>query len=62
MQERRLGTDVDVDNLTALLKGLEFDVTVRKNLGLRQFYREITEFCCNKMHAEADMTIVVILR
>ena len=61
VQERRLGTDVDRDNLVALLKGLEFDVTVHRNLGLGPFYREITEFCCNKLHAEADMAIVVIL-
>jgi len=61
IQEQRLGSDVDVENLTALLRGLEFDVTVRKNLALGPFYREITEFCCNKMNAEADMAIVVIL-
>jgi len=61
VQERRLGTDVDVENLKSLLKGLEFDVTVHRNLALQAFYREITEFCSNKLHAEADMTIVVIL-
>jgi len=61
VQEQRLGSDVDVENLRALLRGLEFDVTVHKNLALGPFYREITEFCCNKMHAEADMAIVVIL-
>ena len=61
IQERRFGSDVDVENLRALLKGLEFDVTVHKNLALGPFYREITEFCCNKMNAEADMAIVVIL-
>jgi len=61
VQERRLGTDVDRDNLVALLKGLEFEVSVHRNLGLGPFYREITEFCCNKLHAEADMAIVVIL-
>ena len=61
IQERRLGSDVDVENLRALLQGLEFDVTVHKNLALGPFYREITEFCCNKMNAEADMAIVVIL-
>ena len=61
VQERRLGTDVDVENLVQLLKGLEFDVTLKRNLALTPFFREITEFCCNKLHAEADMTIVVIL-
>ena len=61
VQERRLGTDVDVENLVQLLKGLEFDVTVKSNLALTPFFREVTEFCCNKLHAEADMAIVVIL-
>ena len=48
--------------MKALLQGLEFDVTVHKNLHLAQFFKEITEFCCNKMHQEADMAVVVILR
>lgn len=61
VQERRLGTDVDVENLVELLKGLEFDVTLKRNLALTPFFREVTEFCCNKLHAEADMAIVVIL-
>ena len=61
MQDARLGSDVDVDNLRALLAGLQFDVAVHRNLGLGQFYKEVTEFCCNKMHAEADMAVVVIL-
>ena len=61
IQEQRLGSDVDAENLRALLRGLEFDVTVHKNLALGPFYREITDFCCNKMNAEADMAIVVIL-
>ena len=58
----RFGSQVDVENMKALLQGLEFDVTVHKNLELAQFFKEITEFCCNKMHQEADMTVVVILR
>jgi len=61
VQERRHGSNVDVENLEALLKGLDFDVTVHKNLHLAAFFKVITEFCCNKMHEEADMTIVVIL-
>jgi len=61
VQERRFGSHVDVDNMRALLKGLEFDVTVHKNLQLAQFFKVITEFCCNKMHEEADMAVVVIL-
>jgi len=44
-----------------LLKGLEFDVAVHRNLHLAAFFKVITEFCCNKMHKEADMTVVVIL-
>ena len=48
--------------MKALLKGLEFDVTVHKNLHLGQFLKVITEFCSNKMHQEADMAVVVILR
>ena len=61
VQERRLGTDVDVENLVQLLKGLEFDVTLKQNLALTPFFREVTDFCCNKLHAEADMAVVVIL-
>lgn len=60
-----------------MLKGLEFDVAVHRNLHLAAFFKVgyialssfkfssgqvITEFCCNKMHKEADMTVVVILR
>ena len=48
--------------MKALLQGLEFDVTVHKNLQLGQFFKQVTEFCSNKMHDEADMTVVVILR
>ena len=58
----RLGSHVDVENMKALLKGLEFDVSVHKNLHLGQFFKVITEFCSNKMHQEADMAVVVILR
>jgi len=61
VQERRFGSDVDVENMKALLKGLEFDVTVHKNLQLAQFFKKITEFCCNKMHQEGDMAVLVIL-
>ena len=58
----RYGSHVDVENIKSLLQGLEFDVTVHKNLQLGAFFKEITEFCCNKMHQEADMAVVVILR
>jgi len=61
VQEQRIGSDVDVENLSQLLKGLEFDVAVHRNLHLAAFFKVITEFCCNKMHKEADMTVVVIL-
>jgi len=57
----RYGSHVDVENIKSLLQGLEFDVTVHKNLQLGAFFKEITEFCCNKMHQEADMAVVVIL-
>ena len=81
VQEQRVGSDIDVENLSELLKGLEFDVAVHRNLHLAAFFKVsitvvkiqtnhlmmfvlqvITEFCCNKMHKEADMAIVVILR
>jgi len=61
VQEQRVGSDIDVENLSELLKGLEFDVAVHRNLHLAAFFKVITEFCCNKMHKEADMAIVVIL-
>jgi len=61
VQERRFGSHVDVDNMRALLQGLEFDVTVHKNLQLTQFFKVITEFSSNKMHQDADMAVVVIL-
>jgi len=61
IQERRFGSHVDVQNLTQLLKGLSFDVTVHKNLPQATFYKVITEFCKNKMHYEANMAIVAIL-
>merc|ERR1712222_91583 len=69
VQEQRIGSDVDVENLSQLLKGLEFDVAIHRNLHLAAFFKVgfyeridlssdhevITEFCCNKMHKEADM-------
>ena len=58
----RFGSNVDVQNMKALLTGLEFDVLIEKNLHLSQFFEVITEFCSNKRHKEADMTVVVILR
>lgn len=61
VQETRLGSNVDLENLRSLLKGLDFDVTVHKNLHLAAFFKVITEFCCNKLHKEADMTVVAIL-
>jgi len=61
VQESRTGSNVDLENLRSLLKGLEFDVTVHKNLHLAAFFKVITEFCCNKSHKEGDMTIVAIL-
>ena len=48
--------------MKALLTGLEFDVLIEKNLHLSQFFEVITEFCSDKRHKEADMTVVVILR
>ena len=60
VHEVRTGSNVDVENLWSLLKGLDFDVTVHKNLHLAAFFKVITEFCCNKLHKEADMTVVVI--
>jgi len=61
VQEQRIGSDVDVENLSQLLKGLDFDVAIHRNLHLAAFFKVITEFCCNKMHKEADMAVVVIL-
>jgi len=61
VQERRFGSNVDVQNMKALLTGLEFDVLIEKNLHLSQFFEVITEFCSDKRHKEADMTVVVIL-
>jgi len=60
VHEVRTGSNVDVENLWSLLKGLDFDVTIHKNLHLAAFFKVITEFCCNKLHKEADMTVVVI--
>jgi len=61
VQERRFGSDVDVVNMKSLLEGLDFNVSVFKNLRLGPFFKVITEFCSNKMHQEADMAVLVIL-
>jgi len=61
IQERRFGSHVDVSNLSQLLEGLQFSVTVQKDLSIRSFYKAITEFCNNKAHEESDMTVVAIL-
>jgi hypothetical protein len=61
VQERRLGSHVDVENLTQLLTGLSFEVSVHKNLQLSQFHQVITEYRSHPHHSQSDMTIVVIL-
>jgi len=61
IQEQRMGSHVDVCNLAQLLKGLQFSVSIYHDLQLAEFYRVITEFCCNKTHADTDMAIVAIL-
>ena len=58
----RLGSDVDVENMKALLLGLQFDVTIHKNLQLAQLLTVVTQFSSNYQHQEADMAVVVILR
>ena len=58
----RIGSNVDVENMKALLFGLEFDVTVEKNLHSANFFEVITKFCTDERHQEADMAVVVILR
>jgi len=61
VQEHRQGSHVDVDNLSQLLEGLQFDVQVHHDLQLYQFYRVVTEFCNNKRHSSSDMAVVAIL-
>ena len=39
VQEQRIGSDVDVENLSELLKGLEFDVAIHRNLHLAAFFK-----------------------
>jgi len=43
VQEQRIGSNVDVENLSQLLKGLEFDVAIHRNLHLAAFFKVITE-------------------
>ena len=58
----RFGSNVDVQNMNALLTGLDFDVLIEKNLHLSQFFEVITEFCSDERHKAADMTVVIIPR
>ena len=49
-------------HLAAFFK-VSFIVVKIQTIHLMMFVLQvITEFCCNKMHKEADMAIVVILR
>ena len=48
-------------HLAAFFKVSLIAVEIQTN-HLMMFVQVITEFCCNKMHKEADMAIVVILR
>ena len=61
VQERRFGSGVDVINLVSLLKQLHFEIRLFKNLGLANFFKEVTEFCTDTTHLEADMAVIVIL-
>lgn len=56
----RAGTNVDCENLTASLKGLDFEVHVFKDLKLRDLQKEV-ERVSQMDHSDADCLLVTIL-
>ncbi|XP_052901246.1 caspase-like [Anopheles moucheti] len=56
----RAGTNVDCENLTATLKGLDFEVHVYKDLKLRDLQKRVEEVS-QMDHSDADCILVTIL-
>ncbi len=61
VQEKRVGSQFDVDNLTGLFEGLSFKVDKRKNLNKREFDNLLYEFANRPEHRHANMMIMAVL-
>jgi len=61
VEKQRIGSHVDVDNLTNLFKQLHFKAEHKKNLTRPQFLTVLREFASNPDHREADMMILAVL-
>ncbi|TRY69101.1 hypothetical protein TCAL_01435 [Tigriopus californicus] len=61
VQERRVGSHVDVDNLKKLFRGLYFDVIEKHDLCRRDFEVALRELATDYRHLHGDMMILAIL-
>lgn len=61
VQDKRIGSHVDVENLSKLFEQLHFDLTHKKNLTRQEFYKELRSFAQNSAHRDADMMILAVL-
>ena len=61
VQDRRVGSHIDVLNLTKLFEGLHFGVRVLKNLTRGQLNQQLTDFAEDPEQVNADMMILVVL-
>merc|ERR1711981_499877 len=61
VQRKRVGSHVDVQNLTALFQQLHFKAEHKKNLGRKDFLGELERFASDAQHTNADMMILVVL-
>jgi len=61
VQERRIGSAIDAENLRNLFVQLQFKVEHKKNLKRHEFDRELETFAGDPGHREADMMILAIL-
>lgn len=61
VQQKRIGSHVDVENLTDLFKQLDFTVRHEKNLTRLEFTQLLNEFSADEGQSSADMMILVVL-
>ncbi len=61
IHEKRIGSHVDVENLTKLFQQLHFNLDHKKNLSREELRQALQEFARRPEHIKADMMILVVL-
>lgn len=61
VEEKRIGSHVDVENLQKLFKQFHFKTIHKKNLSYMDFNRALRDFATNPEHSDSDMMILAVL-